>query len=467
MEGSTVEGSATAGEGGFSVVMARKVLSWCRSIGIWDAWDRLEFGRPSGRSSAYRPSERIAAVMAGLASGLDGIGPGNQYLRPNSAMVEMLGGRFPDQGTIHRWLDEMTDEQAAALRSHLHRMVHLHGRFWSVLRSAERLIVDIDAQGLSAEGARYEEAAIGYLGDGLGRGFQRYVASTSQTDEVLDEFVRPGNTNLMGELPDVLEGLNEVLPRCWRHRVICRIDSHGGTAANLRVLTSHGYHYISRLHSTSAQKRLRREVTIGPGETFTGTDSTGRTQQVEFWDVPAWTFKGRDGRPVTTRAILYHEADRLQSEQDRWWVLVSDLPAAEESAASLWPCYHQRGGTIEEINDQTETGFHLDTLRTSHLAGLNALHALAGLCWNVIQWATTDLTLPPPLDPQADPQQWRAASSFSLPTLLTRASYSGVLLSQRGPNEPLEAESRPHNPESKAWLAWLNEPIQLRLSLAA
>jgi len=464
MEGNTTQAGRTACAGGFSVVMARKVLGRVKSTGLWEVWASLPLGNPSQRATAYRPEQRIAAVVAGLASGLEGIGPGNLLLRTNSALVQMLGGRFPDQGTIHRWLEQTTPAQAAALRSHLHEVVRTHGEFWKTLRSPERLIVDIDAQGLVARGQRFQGAAVGYLGDGLDRGYQRYVASVAQTDEILDEFVRPGNTNLMSQLPAVLEGLNEVFAKEWRDRVICRIDSHGGTAANLRELARCGYHYISRLHSHSAQKRLRREVAGAPGRMFCGTDSTGRSREVECWDVPAWTFQGRDRQPVTTRAVLFREPDRKKPRKDRWWTVVTDLP--EQPAEDLWSGYHQRGGTIEELCDQSEAGFHLDILRTSHLAGLNALHALVALCWNLIRWSTEDLQLPPPLTPTADPARWVPARSLDLRHLLERASHCGLLLIQITIQAPLEAECPNCSPESKAWLHWLNEPIQYRFALA-
>ena len=85
---------------------------------------------------------------------------------------------------------------------------------------------------------------LGYLGEGIARGYQRYVAYAADTREVLDEFLAPGNRTLMSQLPEVLAGLDAVIPRADRKRVILRLDSHGGTIANVRVLRAHGYHYL-------------------------------------------------------------------------------------------------------------------------------------------------------------------------------------------------------------------------------
>src|SRR5947199_140747 len=120
METTTHGGPGPDGGGGFSVVLAERVLRLADSLELGAAWRRLGFGRPSGRATAYPTDQRIAAVLAGLACGLRGVAPGNLLLRPNSALRQRLGGRFPDQGTVHRWLGQVTAAQAAGLRRHLH-----------------------------------------------------------------------------------------------------------------------------------------------------------------------------------------------------------------------------------------------------------------------------------------------------------------------------------------------------------
>ncbi len=126
---------------------------------------------------------QLDAVLAGLACGLRGIAPGNLLVRPNSAIRQRLGGQFPDQGTIHRWLEQMTLEQAAGLRRPLHAVVRQHGRFWQELWSEQLLVVDLDGQGLVARGQRFERAHAGYMGGGIDRGYQRYVCYAGKTQE--------------------------------------------------------------------------------------------------------------------------------------------------------------------------------------------------------------------------------------------------------------------------------------------
>jgi hypothetical protein len=448
---------------GFSVVLVERVLRQAQTLGLCDAWTQLHLGNPSRRRTAYRPEQRLAAVLAGLAAGLKGIAPGNSQLRPNTALQARLGGRFPDQGTIHRWLDQVTAPQATALRDHLHETVRHHGRFWEVLYAGHYLMVDIDGQGLLARGQHFEQTAVGHLGDGLDRGYQRYVCYAADTREVLDEFLAPGNRTLMSQLPEVLSGLDAVVPRADRRRVILRLDAHGGTIANVRAMREHGYHYLCPLLSWAAVKRLREHLHGRHGGWFDGTDSSGRVHRVQFWVLPRWQLSGR-GRhnKLYTRATVYHE--QRPDGKKEWLVLLTDLK--REKGRRLWQRYHERGGTIEEYNDQSERAYHLEVMRTGTFDGLNAVHSLIGLCWDLTQWALEGLWLPPIQAPAAEPESWVAAVSLDLAAVQQRAAFSGLRLYRDGPGGVLEVEDTANTAESAAWCRWLQQPIQLRLRLA-
>jgi len=294
----------------------------------------------------------------------------------------------------------------------------------------------------------------------LDRGYQRFVAYVGRTREVLDEFLRPGNTMLTGELKELLNGLNEIFAAEDRPRVMIRTDSHGGTFRNLKRLQAAGYGYLCRLLSRSGIRRMRDTVATTPGGQFVAGDS----RVVEFWDVPVWTISGR--RPqqgtVQTRAILFR--DRKEGKEDYWTMLVTS--STQETPQELWAQYHQRSGTIEEYNDQSERAYHLEVLRTGSYDGLNALHALLALCWNLSVWATEDLELPPTEAPHAERSRWVKAWTLDRSQLLQRAALSGLRLYRTSQTACLEVEDTAFNPESKAWLQWLNQRIQYRLRLA-
>jgi hypothetical protein len=446
--------------GGFSVICAEKIIELLLAIGLPVEWSRLELGHVSRRVTSYATPERVTAVLAGLACGLRGFAPGNTLLRGNTALQSALGGRFPDQGTIHRWFQQVTAEQAQAWRQHLHQVMKREGRFWQAMFSGDRVVVDLDAQGLPARGAHFEKAAYGHLGEGIDRGYQRFVAYVGQTREVLDEFLRPGNTMLTGELKELLNGLNEIFAVEDRPRVIIRTDSHGGTFRNLKRLQAAGYGYLCRLLSRSGIRRMRDTVATTPGGQFV----PGGSRIVEFWDVPVWTISGRRPKQgvVQTRAILF--CDRKQGKEDYWTMLVTS--STQEAPQELWAQYHQRSGTIEEYNDQSERAYHLEVLRTGSYDGLNALHALLALCWNLSVWATEDLELPPTEAPHAERSRWVRASTLDRSQLLLRAALSGLRLYRTSRTARLEVEDTAFTPESNAWLQWLTQPIQYRLRLA-
>jgi hypothetical protein len=450
------------GSGGFSVVLAERVLRLADSLALVAEWRRLGFGRPTGRVTSYPTDQRIAAVLAGLACGLRGVAPGNLLVRPNSALQQRLGGRFPDQGTVHRWLGQVTPEQAAGLRRHLHTAVRQHGHFWRELWSGRRLVVDVDGQGLVARGRRFERAHGGYLGEGIDRGYQRYVCYAGATREVLDEVLLPGNVTAMSALPEILAGLNEVIPADFRGRVVLRGDAHFGTAANLVRMRAAGYHYLCPLYSFWSKTKLKERVRGRRGRWFEAMDSTGRVHRLQCWRVRRWRLKGKGSRgEARPRATVYREP--LPDGKEFWTVLLTDLrgPAAPQ----LWAEYCQRGGTIEEYNDQSERAYHLEVMRTGNFAGLNAVQSLVGLCWNLTRWAVEDLELPPPLAPAADPTAWRPAGALDLAQLMQRAQHSGLRLYRPSAAGPLEVEDTADTPESHAWLRFLQQPIQLRLRL--
>jgi len=448
---------------GFSVVLAEGVLRQADALDLPAAWDQLTLGNPSRRTTAYLPRHRFAALLAGLACGLRGIGPGNSWLRPNAALQARLGGRFPDQGTIHRWLGQTTVAQATQVRDHLHQVVRTHGRFRDILFAGGQLTVDIDGQGLVARGHRFEQATRGWLGEGIDHGYIRYVCYAAETSEVLDEWLAPGNKTLMSQMTILLDGLDAVIPRRQRCQVVIRGDSHAGTIGNLRDFKRRDYHYLCPLQSWSATKRLKQAIGKKRGGSFRATDSTGAVWRVRFWVFRRWLLSGKGKqRRVRTRATVYH-ARRADGQKEEWSILVTDLKRAYGQRS--WERYHQRGGTIEEYNDQAERGYHLDLMRTGNFAGLQALHALIGLCWNLTRWSCEGLQLPPLQAPQAKPAAWQEAAGLDLSALQERAARSGLRLYRSGPGQPLEVEDTAGTAESRAWLHWLKQPIQLLLLL--
>jgi hypothetical protein len=449
---------------GFSVVLVERVLRQAHVLEVSQQWTHLQLGPPSGRVTAYRPEQRLTALLATLAAGLKGLGPGNTYLRPNSAVRAWLGGRFPDQGTLHRWLQQTTDLQAAAVRGHLHQVVRQHGRFWHELWSNRCLVLDVDGQGLVARGQRFEKAAKGWLGEGIDVGYIRYVCYAGATHEVLDEFLAPGNKTLMSQFPVLLAGLDAVIPRAYRPQVVLRGDSHMGTIGNLRDCRARRYHYLCPLQSWSAEQRLREHVQQHGqrGGWFTEVDSQGQEHRVQFWIVKRWLLSGKGkARKLYTHATVYCE--HLPTGKQQWSVLVSDLK--REKGRRLWLAYHQRGGTIEEYNDQAERAYHLEIMRSSNFAGLNAVHSLIGLCWNLTRWAAEQLVLPPLQAPQAERPRWQPAATMDLSEVVARAAHSGLRLYRVQAGATLEVADTAGTAESRAWCCWLQEPIQLLLPL--
>jgi hypothetical protein len=266
----------------------------------------------------------------------------------------------------------------------------------------------------------------------------------------------------MSQLPTLLDGLDAVIPAAYRERVVLRGDAHLGTIGNLRECRRRRYHYACPLQSWSASKRLREAVQGRRGGRFEEIDNAGRRHRVQFWVVPRWRLSGKGTqRKLVTRATVY--CDQVPGSKERWTGLVSDLKRLK--GQRLWRYYHGRGGAIEEYNDQAERAYHLEVVRTGHFEGLQALHSLIGLCWNLTRWAAEEFRLPPLQAPQAVLSAWEAAVRMDLSVLLQRAGHSGLRLERAGAGATLEVEDSAGTAESLAWRRWLQQPIQLRLRL--
>jgi hypothetical protein len=182
--------------------------------------------------------------------------------------------------------------------------------------------------------------------------------------------------------------------------------------------------------------------------------------QVQFWALRRWRLSGKGrGRRLLTCASVYREQRADGSE--RWSVLVSDQKG--QHGRRRWEHYHGRGGAIEEYNDQAERAYHLEVVRTGNFAGLNALHSLMGLCWNLTQWVREGLRLPPLQAPTAAPEAWVAAAGLDVTEVQRRAAHSGLRLERENSQAVLEIEDTVGSAESSAWRQWLQQPIQLRL----
>jgi hypothetical protein len=392
MEGNLRTGREPVGGSGCSPVAAVKVLSTAARLGIDQPWSTLWLGRPTGRATSYRAEHRWRVLLAGLACGLRGVSAGNQWLRTDPAIRRLCGGRCPDQGTVHRWLAMVTPEQVLAVRSHLQQVFRRHGRFRHQLTLPGGIIVDLDAQGIRAEGGRFRQARVGWIDGVFVPGFQRLAAYCASTGEVLDEALISGAGSLMTGFPQLLASLNAIFSPEERSRVLLRGDAHAGTIAAISRTQQAGYRYLFKLAHRRTITRLRDAVADQPAQ-----EVPTPAGPVRCWDVPHWTLTNKDGpeRTVVTRVVLFQDPGE-RDEPGRWWgVAVS----AGGNAVDYWQLYRDRGGAIEEYFDQSLRSYHLETKRTSGLAGLEAVHLLAALCWNLLRWTLEDLQLPPAAAP--------------------------------------------------------------------
>src|SRR5262245_41171046 len=104
-------------------------------------------------------------------------------------------------------------------------------------------------------------------------------------------------------------------------------------------------------------------------------------------------------------------------------------------------------------------------MRSSNLAGLNVMHSLIALCWDLTQWVVEHLALPPLSAPQAERSRWQSATTMDLSEIMAQAAPSGLRMYRAQAGAVLEVEDTVGTAESSAWRGWLHEPIPLLLPL--
>jgi hypothetical protein len=461
MEGIARKPTEPEASGAVSPLMAVKLFAVAGRLGLNGVWSSLWIGRPTQRKNAYLAPHRIQALLAGLACGLTGIASGNLWIRNDPALRDACGGAFPDQGTIHRWLSAVDPSQVEAFRQHLFSAVKQHGRFRQALAGPEGLVIDLDAQGIVANGQRFEQTALGWMNGTFQRGYQRLVCYCATTREVLDERLEPGNASLMTAFSRLLDSLNELFTPEERSGVLLRGDGHAGTVAAILRAQKDGYRYLLKLQHSSTIERLRKAVANHRAEEFETSSGV-----VRCWDVSDWKITNKDGRErsATTRVVLFQDPAG-ESGCDRWWGVAVN---ANKPARELWQLYRDRGGAIEEYFDQSFRAYHLDVKRTSPREGLELVHLLAALCWNLLNWELSELSLPPARSPnQPDRIYWIRADRLDLEKVLERSRHSGIRFRRRTDDGGrVMAEDAIGTLESRAWSRWLNRPTQRLLRLA-
>lgn len=338
----------------------------------------------------YTPDDKLKAIFLAILTGARGLVEVGKRLHTDAALKAIFGpATVADQSVLQDTLDacqpetvaQMKQAVAAIYRQHSQASRHNYSTHWQLL--------DADMTGMPC-GPKAEFATKGYFaGQHNCRGRQLARCVATPYHEIVTEQLYEGTVQLQAALIPLLQDADAVLQLTpeQRARTIIRVDSGGGTQADINWVLTQGFAFH--------------------GKDYSGKRAEGLAQSVTRWiDDPKCA--GRQIGWVEEQASyakpVVRVAARCQRANGQWavGVLVSTLTAADVIALTRRPChevqdpdavlrahvyfYDARGGGIETINKEDKQGLGLTARNKKRFVAQEMLVLLGALAHNVIVW---------------------------------------------------------------------------------
>ena len=344
----------------------------------------------------YTPGEKLCQAFVGLLCGAQGIVEINTRLRTDQALQAAFGwDGCAEQSVIQETLDAGTDENVTEIEAAMDKIYQQQSQGFRHNYEASRQLLDLDMSGMPC-GRKAECATKGYFAkqrNRRGRQLGRVIAT--RYHEIVVDRLFPGVVQLTAALRPLVCAAEKTLGidgeegETQRARTILRVDSGGGSLADINWCLSRGYLYHGKDFSTRRAERLAESV-------------------VEWVDDPKGG--GRQFGYVTEAATDYVEpvvriAVRCPKQAGGYGyaAIVSALkPNEVVQEAQLSPefgehphavllayvyFYDPRGGSIEIEIKGDKQGLGITKRNKKRMAAQQVLTQLGALAHNVLIWA--------------------------------------------------------------------------------
>jgi hypothetical protein len=340
----------------------------------------------------HTPAEKLYDAFITILTGAQGLAEVNTRLRSDPALQRAFGrAACADQSTIQATLNACTDENVAQLAAALTAIYRQHSRGYRHDYAQQRQLLDVDLSGLPC-GPKAALATKGYFAkqrNRRGRQLGRVLAT--RYGEVVTDQVFVGTTGLTTALRPLVEAAEEALglDEAKRARTILRVDSGGGSVAEINWLLARGYAIHAKDYSRQRARKLGRSV----AEWLDDPRIPGR--QVGWVTVPPTDYV----REVRRIAVRWPRKDG----QWEYAVVISTLTAREVLAETGQPpegrrdhravtlayvrFYDARGGGVETAIKDDKQGLGLAKRSKKRFAAQQVVVLLGALAHNVLVWA--------------------------------------------------------------------------------
>jgi hypothetical protein len=343
----------------------------------------------------FTPVEKLYQAFVGLLAGAQGIVEINTRVRTDRTLQAAFGWKgCAEQSVIQETLDACTEENVREIEAAMDGIYREQSQGYRHDYEASLQLLDLDMSGQPC-GPKAECATKGYFAherNRRGRQLGRVVAS--RYHEIVVDRLYPGTIQLTTAFQPLVLAAEKTLDmegdegEARRRRTILRVDSGGGSLADINWALSRGYLYHGKDFSTRRAERLAESVVMWIN------DPNGSGRQIGYVTEPATEYE----RPVARIAVRcpkrkggYAHAtlvsalspDQVLDELNR-----PDLREHPHGAllAHVY-FYDRRGGTIEIEIKGDKQGLGMTKRNKKRMAAQQMLTQLGALAHNVLIWA--------------------------------------------------------------------------------
>ena len=338
--------------------------------------------RIAQKKVTHRPVDKLVDCMVGMMAGISAVNQINTTVRADTVLCLCFGRvGCAEQSVIQNTLDACLPENVTQLQKVLMEQLQEHGACRRHNFGHRLLELDIDLSGKLA-GAKAEGSTKGYFpGARNGRGRQLVRILASQYDEIVCQWMVPGNTNSSVVLKEAVGRAQAVLELTaeQRRRTLIRADAGFGTDENIEWLLGEGYQVLVKEYSASRSAKLAGSVTR-----WEGTQQVGR--DIGLPAAPHAYSKATV--QIVVRKPRKKKKGKDQDQGEPGWsyhVLISTL--SERPLQELVKLYDARGGHPESSFQQDGQGLRLTKRQKKRMDAQQMLVGLAQMAHNLLVWA--------------------------------------------------------------------------------
>jgi len=340
----------------------------------------------------HTPVDKLFDAFISILAGAHGIVEVNTRLRSDLALQQAFGRcACADQSTVQDTLNACTTENVQQLTNALTTIYRAHSQGYHHNYQTQRQLLDVDLSGMPC-GPKAALATKGYFPkqrNRRGRQLGRVVAS--RYGEVVSDQLFAGTTGLVKALQPMVEAAEQVLELTAerRTRTIVRLDSGGGSIADINWLLSRGYQVHTKDYSRARARKLGKSVTewiddpqiLGRQIGWVEAASSEYVREVRRIAV-RWQKKNGTWEYALVLSTLTAHDVIAESGQELAQVL-------DHQAVSLAYVrfYDARGGGAETTFKDDKQGLGITKRSKKRFEAQQMLTLLGTLAHNVVMWA--------------------------------------------------------------------------------